>query len=293
MAEIQEGASYEKKIWYQHLHRLKERVSPICREAASSVLADAFFKAVASRYEERCAVLFSGGVDSTAIAYALKKQGADFFCVTVGLKGSEDLLSARKVARALELELVERELSLEEADHVIIKTIGILEERSDAVNVGVGSVVVAALEAIKDKGVRSVFSGLGSEEIFAGYHRHEIASDINQECWSGLFGMWERDMVRDSRIASAYGVKFLTPFLDDDLIIKAMGVPPDLKIKSGVKKFIFRQAMMVAGLAEEYAARPKKAAQYGSNFDKALLKCAKKAGFRYRKDYIRSIIRRT
>ena len=40
------------------------------------------------------------------------------------------------------------------------------------------------------------------------------------------------------------------------------------------------------GLKKEFAFRKKKAAQYGSNFDKAILKLAKKNGFKYKKEYL-------
>ena len=37
---------------------------------------------------------------------------------------------------------------------------------------------------------------------------------------------------------------------------------------------------------KEFAFRPKKAAQYGSNFDKAILKIAKLKGHKYKKEYL-------
>jgi len=42
-----------------------------------------------------------------------------------------------------------------------------------------------------------VLSGLGSEEIFAGYQRHKEALNINKECLHGLRMMYERDLYRD------------------------------------------------------------------------------------------------
>jgi asparagine synthase (glutamine-hydrolysing) len=131
-----------------------------------------------------------------------------------------------------------------------------------------------------------LFSGLGSEEIFAGYQRHELSKDINNECWNGLKTTYERDFKRDFAIANHEKVGFLTPYLDKDLIVSAMSVSGKLKIKSGYKKHILRKAALNIGLKKEYAFRPKKAAQYGSNFDKAISRIAKSKGFRYKKEYL-------
>ena len=117
----------------------------------------------------------------------------------------------------------------------------------------------------------------GSEEIFAGYQRHLDAKDPHAECWNGLKNMWQRDFVRDVTIAKALGITVLCPFLDEDLIIKSMGIPADKKINKEFKKIILREIAEELGLPKEFAWRPKKAAQYGSYFDKALIKLAKKS----------------
>ena len=149
-----------------------------------------------------------------------------------------------------------------------------------------GAVELAAIKLAQKDNINIIFGGLGSEEIYAGYKRHEDSININKECWLGLKSMWERDLIRDFSIASATKTNFLTPFLDKDLIIKSMEIDASLKISNGYKKYIFRKTIETLGLENEFSFRPKKAAQYGSNFDKALLKIAKSYGFKYKSEYL-------
>jgi asparagine synthetase B (glutamine-hydrolysing) len=86
------------------------------------------------------------------------------------------------------------------------------------VNVGVGSVEVAALKMAKKDGCQVVFGGIGSEEIFAGYQRHKEADNKQEECWNGLLGMHKRDLQRDFKIFSSFNIIAATPFLDENLI---------------------------------------------------------------------------
>lgn len=239
--------------------------------------------------KERFGILFSGGVDSTLIAFICKKLKKDFTCYSVGLKDSEDLTAAKKAAKTLGLKLKYKQLTLEEAEIIIKKTVKILgKDLTNVVNVGVGSVEVACFELAKKDKTKYFYGGLGSEEIFAGYLRHETSKDINKECFSGLKNMWNRDLLRDIAIAKKYKINLATPFLEKDLIKFALKIPSEFKIKDNIKKYILREAALKLGLKKEFSFRKKKAAQYGSNFDKAIQKLAKQNNFKYKKEYLDS-----
>jgi len=237
--------------------------------------------------KEKFGILFSGGIDSTLIAYLCKKFSKDFVCYTVGIEGSQDIEFARKVSKKLNLPYKEKVFSIDEIRQIFEKTATVLgHELINIVNLGVGSVELAAIKLAKQDNLKSFFSGLGSEEIFAGYQRHENSKNINEECWHGLKTMWKRDLKRDYAISQAYDIVFLTPFLDKDLITEAMKISGDLKIKSRYKKYILRKTALELGLDKDFAFRKKKAAQYGSNFDKAILKIAKSNGYKYKQGYL-------
>jgi diphthine-ammonia ligase len=240
--------------------------------------------------KEKFGILFSGGVDSTLIAFICKKLKKDFICYSIGLENSQDLEAAMKASKDLGFKLKHKQLSLDEAEKIIKKTVNILgKDLTNVVNVGVGAVEVACFEMAKKDNVKHFFGGLGSEEIFAGYQRHENSNDINKECFSGLRNMWERDLLRDTAIANKYKINLLTPFLDKELIKLSSKIPSQFKIKDNMKKYILREAALDLGLKREFAFRKKKAAQYGSNFDKAIQKLAKINGFKYKKEYLKSL----
>ncbi|MBR9691571.1 diphthine--ammonia ligase [Candidatus Woesearchaeota archaeon] len=245
-----------------------------------------FLKAVESRIpKKRFGILFSGGIDSTLIAFICKKLKADFVCYCVGLKDSPDIISAQEVAKKHNFRLKKKILSLKDIEKTIktmVKLIG-----PDTMKVGVGSVIYEAIKLAKKDNIKDIFSGLGSEEIFAGYERHTLSKDINKECWKGLKDMHQRDFTRDFAIAKKLKVNVLVPFLDPKVISAAMQIPGKEKIRSGYKKYALRKSAEQLGLKKAW--RKKKAAQYGSYFDKAILKLAKKHSFKYKKNYLNSL----
>jgi asparagine synthase (glutamine-hydrolysing) len=99
--------------------------------------------------------------------------------------------------------------------------------------------------------------------------------------------MYERDLLRDSAMSSSLGFDFLTPFLDKDLVKYSLSIPIKYKLNNSGNKLILRKAAYP--LLKEHSERPKRAAQYGSSFDRALSKVAKMHGFEYKKDYIDKI----
>ena len=265
------------------------------KEEAKAVLKEKLIQAVKSRLpEEKFGIFFSGGVDSSLIAAISKIFHKDFVCYVVGFqdnetKEPEDVVEARKVSQKLNLNLKYKIYNLKEAEEIIKKTISILKKvnKTDVVNIGVGAVVVAAAELGKEDDINYFLGGLGSEEIFAGYDRHDKVANINHECFSGLKYMWDRDLVRDFNLAKELNIQVKTPFLDKDLIEYAMKLPGDWKIVEEKKKVILRE--VAEEFLGEFAWRKKKAAQYGSCFDKAIAKLAKKNGFKLKKDWLDSL----
>lgn len=225
-------------------------------------------------------LLFSGGIDSTFIALVLKKLKVPFTCYTAGLKEEglkdpEDLEWAKKIAKELDLDLKVIEIPLKEVPKYLKKILPLVED-NNVVKAGVAlPFYLCAEEAAKDD-VKVLFSGLGSEEIFAGYERHKKSYNINEECLSGLRKIYERDLYRDDVITMKHTIELRLPFLDKRLVEYALNIPKKLKLDDKSNKIVLRMVAKKLGLNEEFADRKKKAAQYGSNFDKAIQKLANK-----------------
>lgn len=270
------------------------------------------------RSEVKIGLLFSGGIDSTLIAFILKNLGVDFTCFSVGFhdgaaKLPEDIVESERVAKRLGFKHEKILFNLEEVEEVFKKTAKILgKELTNVVNIGVGSVEVAGFERGKVLGITHFFGGLGSEEIFAGYDRHEKAlveggnDALHKECLAGLRQMYQRDLRRDVAISKALGITAATPFLDEELIAFSLAIPPELKINHSetftgklggdvngekrFKKLILRYAAEAMGLPHGIAFRPKRAAQYGSRMNNAITKLTKRAGLKFKEEYLQSYL---
>jgi len=243
--------------------------------------------------KEKFGILFSGGIDSTLIAFIAKKLKKDFICYTTaleepGLKKAEDLEYSEKISKELGFKLKIIKLSLKEVEEYLKKTIKVTE-KTDVVTIGVGTTFLPACEQAKKDKIKTIFSGLGSEEIFAGYERHEKAKDVNKECLIGLKNIKKRDLDRDEAIVKHFGLKLKLPFLSKELVGYSLKIPGEYKIKDGIKKLVLRKAAIQIGIPKKYAMRKKRAAQYGSRIDNAILKLTKKHGFNYKADYLRSL----
>ncbi len=254
-------------------------------------------------------VLFSGGIDSVLIAFLLQQRGVPFTCLTVGFqdgnaKTPEDLIWAERVASTLHFPLEKVIYNIENILSLFTRTTRYLHEHGvsiDVVNVGVGAVEVAAITLGKERGITHFLGGLGAEEIFAGYDRHERALErggptaLHDECLRGLSTeLYQRDLRRDTALASALGVTLATPFLDEELIRFALAIPATMKINEDArytgrarggdaitrryKKLILREAAAALGIPHNIAWRPKRAAQYGSRFNNALTVLARMQG---------------
>lgn len=261
---------------------------------AKRILKEKIINSIKNNATNNNGVLFSGGIDSTLISLILKKLNISFSCYSVGLENSLDIKYAEKIAKELGFKLKTKILSLKEFEKTIKNTIKILNE-ADVTKVSVATVVYSASLLAKNDNVITLLSGLGSEEIFAGYQRHENAFDngfeaLHKECWNGLKQIWSRDIKRDLLISKANNITLKLPFLDKDVIKSAMGIHPMYKLDKNNNKIILREIAEDLGLRKEFAWRKKKAAQYGSNFIKGIDKLAKNQGFNYKKDYLTSLL---
>ncbi len=234
--------------------------------------------------EQKFGLLFSGGIDSTFLANAFKNMGKDFTCYTAaldheGMEEAQDLIYAKRIAKEMGFKLKIKRLDLIETKEYLGKVIPLIED-SNVVKAGVALTFFAACELAKKDGIKVIFSGLGSEEIFAGYERHKKSNDINKECLSGLLKMYERDLYRDDVITMHNNLELRLPFLDKALVEYALSIPENLKLDARQNKIILREIAKEQGIPEKYAERKKKAAQYGSKFDRAIGKLARKEGLK-------------
>jgi asparagine synthase (glutamine-hydrolysing) len=253
--------------------------------AAADTVADRFRDAVAKRVPDGdVGLLFSGGVDSTAVAAVLQELDVDFTCYTAGIQhgnvdAPRDVDWARQVADAMDLDLAVYEADLDEIAALLPEMTDWISS-SSVVHAGVALPFHLALQGSEDV----VFSGLGAEQLYAGYSR--MGDYVNQECLSGLRRIWQYDLYRDDVVAMRNGTELRVPFLDHGLIQHALTVPGKHKVRDGYRKYVLREAAERLGVPEDVAWRKKTAAQYGSNVDKAISRLAKNDGHGHKQAFL-------
>jgi len=245
-------------------------------------------------------LLLSGGLDSALIAKTLasfRKKPVCFFSGIFDYQNNfsdpKDFESVQKVAKEVGLELIVEKVSLQEFEKELLHIMTLIES-SDPIRVGVASTIYFATKNISSKGIKVVFSGLGADELFAGYHRFKNSNDINKDCFSYLIKMYENDLYFEDIITMSNKVELRVPFLDKEFVEFSLALPSKLKLvetKEGIiNKKILRDLAVLVKLPKEIAFREKKAAQYGSNFDKAIEFLAKKHGFKSKADYLKTLL---
>ncbi|WP_406661297.1 diphthine--ammonia ligase [Methanolobus sp. ZRKC3] len=262
----------------------------IIRDEALELLEDA----VSIRFpQEKFGILFSGGLDSTLIAYLCKKlgkkPGTDFVCYTAGLSGVQlppDVEYAQKMAEQLGLELKVKSIDLDEVEEYL-KTVVPLVEDTNVPKVGVALTMYAACVAAREDGIRVMFSGSGADELFAGYDRHKRSTDISRDCYADILKIYEKNTYRDDVVAMNNNIELRVPYLDKRFVDYGLKVPAEYKINEEQNKLILRKIAEHLGLPEEVTQRRKQAAQYGSRFDKAIGKLSKKAGCKTKTEYLK------
>lgn len=293
--------------WDKHIESLRTKTKDnVSKEKLSKALKTAVIDSIPS---EPFGVLLSGGVDSTIIAKICKDNNADFRCFCVGTKGSADVNGAKIAAEKLGLDLILKEYELSEIEDLLVNAINILpipEIHNDnyieyMVKVSVSAVLLAAICLGNE---RIFMSGIGAEELFAGYHRHALSvdkggkwrgnqlKDLEEESWDGIKRLNNLVITRDEMVSKSANKEIVSPYINDEIIVLAMGLPLIQKIDSKSNKKILREIATDIEIPKIIAERKKKGAQYGSGFDKAIIKLAKANGFKLKKRYIESLLKK-
>ena len=304
-----ELSNFSKKIskeeWDHHIDYLDELPDIISTKEKTYL----FLKEHISKNVEgkNFGVLLSGGIDSSLIAKICKDYGYNFRCFCVGIVGSKDIYYAQKISDELNLDLVTREYSYEEVENLLKEVIEILPkpiiEDDNYIEYIVKVTVSAVLLGAMRLGNEELFlSGIGAEELFAGYHRHSKAideggewrglaiEDLEKESLNGLKRMHNLVFERDGLICNYLSKSVLAPYLANDVILQAMNMDSSQKIDSYNNKKILREIASDLDIPEEFYNRKKKGAQYGSGFDKAISKLAKLNNFKLKKRYLDTLL---
>lgn len=204
-------------------------------------------------------VFLSGGLGSSIIAAIANTFSPNIKTFAVGMEGSEDLESARRMAKHLGTDHHERVFTIEEATNLLPKVIYHLESYDAAlVRRAVANYFLAELAS---QHVKVVLSGEGADELFAGYeYLGSMQGDrLAKELDTMMRSLHFTNLQRCDRMSMAHGVEMRVPFLDDLRVVEyAMAIPTQFKRDPlhNIDKWILRKA--VEGLLPDDVVKRKK-----------------------------------
>ncbi len=204
-------------------------------------------------------VLLSGGLDSSIIAAIVRKyaqrriESGDLkeawwpqvHSFAIGLKGSPDLIAAKKVADHIGSVHHEFVYTVQEGLDAVRDVIYHLETY-DVTTVRAATPMYLMARKIRSMGVKMVLSGEGADEIFGGYlyfHKAPNAKALHEETVRKLSKLHLYDCLRANKSMAAWGVEARVPFLDKEFLDVAMRLNPEDKlVKDGkMEKHILRE----------------------------------------------------
>jgi asparagine synthase (glutamine-hydrolysing) len=172
-------------------------------------------------------ISLSGGLDSSILASCISDKKINAFVLVAKDFESKDLMYAQLVAKQNQLDLrvisanVEDLLSAAEETIKILKVFNPIEIRNNIV-------VYLTMKTAKDSGCRSIMTGDGADELFAGYNFFKRLS--GQELDKDLQRIWKVMHYPSKSISKAVGISLCTPFLDDTVSDYAKKIPSNLKV---------------------------------------------------------------
>jgi asparagine synthase (glutamine-hydrolysing) len=230
------------------------------------------------------AVAFSGGLDSSVVAYLASKCPVDVHLIHVSLENRPETEDAKRAAKALNLPLQVSLFKEADVEKVLSKVVGLIEE-PDPVKASVGVPFYWTAKKTAEAGFKVLLAGQGADELFGGYQRYvneylmHGAEKVRKTMFDDVVGIHESNIERDVKICGLHNVELRLPFASYSLAEFAMALPVELKIerKAGsLRKLVLRKTAENMGLPASITEKPKKAVQYATGINGVVKKLAKK-----------------
>lgn len=243
-------------------------------------------KRVSNIPNKAISILFSGGLDSSILALLANvhlPQDYIIELVNISFMGemAADRLSAQyvfdyeltRLAKFRQWKFYKVDISKEEYDHYRSHIIQLMYPNNTVMDISIGAALWFAAKAIKLSKI--ILSGLGADELFAGYSRHREKykrggrEGLLSELQLDIDRLPFRNLGRDDRCISDHGLEVRFPFLDENVMKFSLEIPLEVKcnleLPIGIgDKIILRRLAEKMGFAPATVNRVKRAIQFGS-----------------------------
>ena len=178
-------------------------------------------------------IALSGGLDSSIIAYFLKNRKPNAIAIIAEDFVSTDLTYCQRIAKEFGLNLTIYQVKTAEILEAVEETIKILKNFND-IEIRNNVVMYLAIKWAKDNGEKSIITGDGADELFAGYSflvnkpENELEAEITRVCSVMHFPT--------QKIGKEIGIDIESPFLNDKVIDLAKKIPADMKVRNEGKQ---------------------------------------------------------
>lgn len=258
----------EKKYTNYTLNRIGPAFETVKLDDITNNIHDIFCEAVIKRVQTTdrpIACLLSGGLDSSIVTSLVSRiYPNQLETYSIGLKDSEDLKYARKVA--LYLNTKHTEIIVSEEDFfatipLVIKNIESYD--TTTVRASVGNFLVSKYISEHSE-AKVIFNGDGSDEVMGGYLYMNYADnhlEFDRECKRLIRDIHHFDVLRSDRCISTNGLEPRTPFLDREFVNYYLSLPSNIRFETNQKqeKYLFRKAFDKDYLPKEILWRRKEA----------------------------------
>jgi asparagine synthase (glutamine-hydrolysing) len=249
---------------------------------------------------EKVAVAFSGGIDSSIVAFLANKIGLKVTLLHVSLENQEETEEAVEAAEVLDLPMEIDLFKDSDVENTLPKVVSLIEE-ADPVIASIGVPFYWTAEKAAEAKFKAVLAGQGADELFGGYQRYvngyckEGAEKTRQAMYHDVVNIHANNLERDLKIMGHHDIALLMPFASYSLAEFALSLPLECKIEAKpdtLRKLVLRKMAHNIGVPAMIADKPKKAVQYSTGINDAVKRIAK-AQEKTVSEYVTELFERT
>ncbi|MGD0449718.1 MAG: asparagine synthetase B [Candidatus Bathyarchaeia archaeon] len=230
------------------------------------------------------AVAFSGGLDSSIVAYLANKLGLKVNLFHVSMENQPETEEAIEASEKLDLPLQVDLFKDSDLENTLPQVVALIEE-PDPIKASIGLPFYWLAEKVSEARFHVMLAGQGADELFGGYQRYvkEYCKDgvekVRKTMFDDVANIFESNLERDLKITGYFDVELRLPFASFDVAEFALTLPIECKMEpkeDTLRKLVLRKIALNVGLPRLLVDKPKKAVQYSTGINDAIKRVAKK-----------------